>query len=168
MQNYIVVFILPSELQKKIKEIYRKTFNKDLTITNLHLTFLPPFSLKEDVDLKTVKENLKKFKKTKIKAFFSSPDLFRNPGETILFLPVEPKGKITDLYERINNQNKNLIKFETSLYHTDEVPPFLPHVSLDYDFTFNSKTLKKLEENLEKFYFDIKCPILVKRKASGY
>ena len=167
MQNYIVIFPLPKKIQEKIKNTYELTFNKILPTSYLHLTLLSPFSFKGEKSLNLLNEILDKFKKTKIKASFSSPNLFRNPGETILYLPVEPEKKIKKVYDKLELLSKDIVKFETSLYHTDEVPPFLAHVSLDYNFIFNSKTLEKLEKNLEKITFELKKPIIMVKSASG-
>lgn len=167
MQNYIVIFSLPKKIEEKIKFAYKATFNKTIPISNLHLTLLPPFSLVENKGFRLLKESLSKLKDITINASLSSPNLFRNPGETILYLPVNPEKEITKIHDKLDYISKDIIKFETSLYHTDEVPPFLAHISLDYNFTFNSKTLKKLESNLKDVNFKLTKPILMARNNSG-
>ncbi|MFH1971095.1 MAG: hypothetical protein ABIJ05_01795 [Patescibacteria group bacterium] len=164
MQNYIVIFALPKKIQEKITNAYEITFNKPLPILNLHLTLLPPFSFKEKNGLNLLKENLNKLKNININANLSSPNLFRNPGETILYLPVNPEQEITKVHDRLEALSKDIVQFETSLYHTDEVPPFLAHISLDYDFTFNSETLMTLKENLEDVSFTLSKPIIMTKK----
>lgn len=161
MQNYIVVYSIPNTVERKIKNVYQEIFNKTLPIKNLHLTLLPPFSLINKDTLKKLKTFTKNVKESKIEANIASPELFTNPGETILYLPVEPKKKIIKVFDKLNTFSKDLIKFETSLYHTDEVPPFLPHISLDYDFTFNSDTLIKLSEKLGKLNLILNKPIIM-------
>lgn len=167
MQNYIVIFSLPKKIEEKIKSSYKATFNKTVPISNLHLTLLPPFSLVENKGLTLLKENLSKLKDIAINASLSSPDLFRNPRETILYLPVNPEKEITKIHDKLDYISKDIIKFETSLYHTDEVPPFLAHISLDYNFTFNSETLNKLESNLKDVNFKLVKPILMAQNTSG-
>lgn len=167
MQNYIVVYDLPKKIDKEIKLAYEATFKKKLPILNLHLTLLPPFSLIEQKNLTLLKENINKLKSISISANLFSPSLFRNPGETILYLPVNPEKELSKVHDKLESISKDMIKFETSLYHTDEVPPFLPHISLDYNFTFNSKTLIKLEENLKDTNFKLTNPILMVQNPSG-
>lgn len=167
MQNYIVIFGIPKKVEEKIKNAYELTFNKKVPISNLHLTLLPPFSLTKDDGLAHLKEDLNKLSSITIEASISSPNLFSNPGETILYLPVNPEKEIIKIHDRLDYSSKDIIKFETSLYHTDEVPPFLAHISLDYNFTFNSKTLTKLEENLGNITFKLTKPILMVKTASG-
>jgi len=167
MQNYIVILKIPKNIENKIKSSYKETYDKNIPIKNLHLTLLPPFSLKSKESLELLKNNIKKNKPVKITASYGTPNLFGNPQETILYLPIEPEKEITKLHEKINNENKNLINFETSLYHTDEVPPFLPHISLDYNFTYNSTTLPKLEDNLDVATFNLIGPFLMVQRPSG-
>jgi len=138
-----------------------------LPILNLHLTLLPPFSFKEKDGLNLLKESLNKLKNIDINAKLSSPNLFGNPGETILYLAISPEKEIANVYDRLEALSKDIVKFETSLYHTDEVPPFLAHISLDYNFTFNSKTLMKLKENLGEVSFTLSKPIIMTKKSSG-
>jgi len=167
MQNYIVIFDIPIKIEEKIRSAYEQTFGKKLPISNLHLTLLPPFSFVTNSGLSILKENLYKLESITILASLSSPNLFRNPGETILYLPVNPEKEITKIHDKLESISKNLVKFETSLYHTDEVPPFLAHISLDYNFTFNSKTLGKLEENLIDINFKLVKPIIMAQSSSG-
>ncbi len=167
MQNYIIVYSLPKPIEEKIRKAYLEVFNKPLPIKNLHLTLLPPFSLIEKDGLNKIKAYLRKNKILKINASISTPNLFVNPGETILYLPVEPKKEISKFYEKLSTFSKDLIKIETSLYHTDEIPPFLPHISLNYDFTFNSKSLTGLSEKLDNVNFILSKPTLMIKNASG-
>jgi 2'-5' RNA ligase len=167
MQNYIVIFAIPKKVEKNIRSAYETTFNKSVPISNLHLTLLPPFSFVKKEGLVLLKESLKKLKDIAITASLYSPNLFRNPGETILYLPVNPEKEITKVHDKLELLLKDIIKLETSLYHTDEVPPFLAHISLDYNFTFNSKTLNTLEINLEKMNFKLTKPILMTQNTLG-
>lgn len=167
MQNYIVIFDIPEKIEEKIKSAYKITFGKEVPISNLHLTLLPPFSLLEKENITLLKEIINKLGSITISASLASPNLFRNPGETILYLPVNPQKEITKIHNKLESMLKDLIKFEMSLYHTDEVPPFLAHISLDYNFTFNSKTLIKLEENFKEINFKVTKPIIVTQNPSG-
>jgi|GEM_PF-3039603 len=169
MQNYIVILKVSKNGEAKIRDSYKKTYDKKLPISNLHLTLLPPFSLKENVEVKDIKKAINSLGKINLKTTFGKPNLFKNPKETILYLPAEPEEKIKSYYEKLTKLTDLLINLETSLYHTDEVPPFLPHISLDYTFTSNSKTLDILEKNLglEKFECNLKGFYLLTKKPSG-
>jgi 2'-5' RNA ligase len=167
MQNYIVAYLIPPKFGDKIRSVYENIFKKALPIENLHLTLIPPFSVENKKDLDSVKKYLDKFKNKVITLKAGEANLFVSPGESILYLPLEPKGEITKIYNNLNSFSKNLIKIETSLYHSDEVPPFLPHISLDYNFKYNSQTLLSLTSNIAGEEIRLKKLTMMSKTPSG-
>lgn len=156
-------------VEARIRSAYENTFGESLPIKNLHLTLIPPFSVNKKEDLKSIKEYLDKLINKIITLRIGQPNLFVNPGETILYLPLEPKAEITKIYNNLNSFSKNLIKIETFPYHTDEVPPFLPHISLDYSFKYNSQTLIGLASNLTGEEIKLnKLTIMAKTKSGNW
>ena len=164
MQNYMVAFNPPRRLDGQLRVAFHKTFNKHIDIINLHLTLLPPFSLRNKGQEADLMKGVKKFEFTYPNLTFGQAGLFKNPDRTILYVPILPEKPFQSLHKKMVSLFEKVIEFETTAYPDNQVPPFIPHISLDYGFIFSEDILSKLDTNLPKISFTLIGPRLFLKK----
>lgn len=166
VQKYIVAFNLPTDTDQEIREAYEKVYSKDIPIENLHLTIFPPFSL-VDISIPQVKDELRGSAGDQFPVRLGRTGFFKHKGKKILFIIVKPGQFLEEYHAKLNSRIEGKVEFDTSIYKEAKVPKFLPHISLDYDFSFPESTLDSLEAALPKGYFNLIGPKLYIQKEVG-
>lgn len=156
MKNYIVAFELPRSVDQKVRGAFENTFNRDLPISNLHITLLPPFSL-QSIDLSELKKRVYKVALDPPIVVLGMPGVFRNKDKNNLFMKVQSES-LEGYYKRLKTSLKSVIKFDTSMYESNTLPPFLPHLSLDYDFAVKENSYSSIEKFIPKNAFKLLGP----------
>lgn len=164
MKNYMIAFHLPEGIDGKIKNVYREVFKKEIPISNLHLTLLPPFSLRE-IDPSELNEKLSTVVSKMFTVTLGRPRIFKNKHKNNLYVEVNPKNEVEDYYKELKQNFKDLIKFDTSVYEGKKLPQFLPHISLDYDFTFSEDKLGLIGKRFPKEDFKLLGPAIYIEKS---
>lgn len=166
VQKYIVAFNLPTATDREIRKSYKQIYDKDVPIDNLHLTIFPPFSL-VDTSIPQVKNQLRGGVGDQFPVRLGRTGFFKHQGKKILFIIVKPGQFLEEYHAKLISKIEGKVKFDTSIYKEAKVPKFLPHISLDYDFSFPESTLDSLEAVLPKGYFNLIGPKLYIQKELG-
>lgn len=126
--RYLIASLVSPQTDQQLRQLYADTYHRPCTIKTLHLTFVPPFNL-QGQSLKVNYPNL-------IQNQFAVEDqgIFANTRQ-ILYLPLLPKEPLQDYYNLLLPQIRSQISFTASDFPKDTIPDFLPHITLDYNFS---------------------------------
>ncbi len=128
--RYLIASLVSQETDRQLRQLFADTYHRPCTIKTLHLTFIPPFQIAlQGQSLKVNYPNL-------IQNQFAVEDqgVFANT-RNILYLPLLPKEPLQDYYNQLLPQIRSQISFAASDFPKDTVPDFLPHITLDYNFS---------------------------------
>jgi hypothetical protein len=120
---------LPKTQADLLRSLFKKTYNKPLTIKFLHLTLVPPFSFTPPLPLPDLTLPADQT------YHFGPPALFTQHQRRIFYLPVLPALPLKEAHDRLTRALKDHISLDTAPYSDHKIPAFLPHVTLDYKFT---------------------------------
>jgi 2'-5' RNA ligase len=126
--RYLIAVPLPQEQADLLRHLYHQTYRKPLTIKFLHLTLIPPFLFTSAPHLPEVPTLDNSF-------HFAPAAVFTQYQRRILYLPVLPPEPLRAIHNQLARILKNQIILDTKPYTNQEVPAFLPHITLDYKFT---------------------------------
>ena len=155
--RYILSLLLPEVIDQAIRTNYTQLSGHPLAINHLHVTLLPTFTLKPGYDINIVQEMLfgdagissaaprsrvEPNNITERQSYHFGPPAFFYPkvnliGNPILYLPVLPPDPLIELNSYLVSHISYLVDFDLSLYDNHQLPPYLPHLSLDYNFQGN-------------------------------
>jgi hypothetical protein len=129
--RYFIASLLAPLSDQHVRESYRQAFNADCPIKTLHLTFIPPFTLPLPEILLPI---LRALTLSQTRYHADRPDIFSR-NRQILYLPVLPAQPLQQYYQQLLPQLRPHITFDVTGFPPDQIPDFLPHITLDYDFT---------------------------------
>jgi 2'-5' RNA ligase len=144
--RYLIASLPDQSTDTLIRHIYRQAFAKACPVRTLHLTIIPPF-LTDHLNISPIQESLASISTFPSALTATAPQIF-NRHRQILHFPLEPKEILGQIYQTLFTQIKPLITFETTDFAANEIPEFLPHITLDYNFTANLSLLTPPESPL--------------------
>ena len=129
--KYLIVIILPSEINHKIELIQQKYKNDHWNIAlPPHITLMPPAQaiLPSEKAIKIIKEAAHKIKKFEIE--ITDVGFFCNYYHTI-YITVKSNPKLNALYKKIISSADKIGKIEGAYKNFN----FIPHITLSNDLT---------------------------------
>ncbi len=159
--RYLIVSLLPQEIDQAIRDTYQETFQEHINIAHLHLTYLSPFFLKTSVTPDQVKKAIGNLAPSGMVSF-STPQIFTASQNPTLVLPLLPKDPLSTLNQQFTHQCSALIHYDMTVYNNHQVPPFDPHISLSYNFT-RTNLLKNFD--YPKQEFTLSTPVILQESS---
>ncbi len=153
--KYVVVYSLPDYVVDLLKDAYFRTTGRQLLSHNLHISFTYPFFLKDGFEEKWLKSRVVNCRFDEIEGYFSKIDVFEQNYKKILYIKIKPKDKLEKLHLKLNKKLRKGVLYDKRIFENEELPKYLPHVSIDYDFDGDVYTLESLRAEEIKAYFDV-------------
>ena len=127
----LIASLLKPDSDQLLRQAYANTFGHKCRIKTLHLTFIPPFTTSDP----SIIQNYLTTPLHPTSFTTGSPGIFSRHRQ-ILYLPLHPTPPLESYYRSLFPLLRPLITFESSDFPPDTIPAFLPHITLDYDFTY--------------------------------
>ena len=127
----LIASLLKANSDQLLRQAYATAFGQECRIKTLHLTFIPPFTTSDP----SIIQNYLTTPLRPTSFTTGSPSIF-SLRRQILYLPLFPTLPLESFYQSLFPQLRPLITFESPDFPPDTIPAFLPHLTLDYDFTF--------------------------------
>lgn len=143
--KYIVAFAVPPYVKEVIKEGYLKVTGRKLPASNLHISLIYPFFIHSSYSEEWVLNKLKNYDFISIDSRLSDIDVFRQEKD-LLYVSVEPENDYLASYLTVNRILRPGIHIDTKPFLNGELPDYVPHIGIDYDFNGDHLTLHSLKE----------------------
>jgi len=128
--RYLIASLVSPQTDRLLRQLFADTYHRPCTIKTLHLTFIPPFQIA--LQGQSLKVNYPNLVQNQFTA--ENQGVFANTRQ-ILYLPLLPKEPLQHYYNQLLPQIRSQISFAASDFPKDTIPDFLPHITLDYDFS---------------------------------
>ena len=162
--RYIVASLVSPALASDLRQSYFQAFSKTCKVRTLHLTFIPPFTIDCPNTLFKIQETINQLPDTNHSFFFGQPGIFTvRDNRQVLYLPLKPAAPLQAIHQYITDNLSSLIQIETKNFKSDEIPEFLPHITLDYHF--NQPDLNSYIPPADPF--NLEMPRLLEERAPG-
>lgn len=137
--RYLIASLPNQSTDTLLRHSYEQAFNSACPVRTLHLTLIPPFTT-DHLNLSSIQEKLATLPPFPERFTALAPKTF-NRHRQILHFPLEPQENLNHIYQTLLTQIKPLITFESADFAANQIPEFLPHITLDYNFTANLSLL---------------------------
>lgn len=154
MKKYIVAFKPPDFVASVFQAAYARVTGRELPTENLHISLTYPFYLSDGYGEDWLRARAVALDFETISAWVDQLGVFEQ-DKRILYIGIEPENEIVKLHQEITKSIREGISFDLSVYASGELPTYLPHISLDYDFDGDVYTLESLRAEMIQAYFDI-------------
>lgn len=140
MKRYFIGYKLPPNPDRALRRWYLRNFAAEIPVKQLHICLVPAFSLKKSGSTNEVKNVLGKISKINQNSFsFSTLAVFNQFNKHILYLPIKPAKPLRELSQKLKSRLADYLEYDLSVYQNRQIPRYLPHVSLNYDFLWPEK-----------------------------
>jgi len=133
--RYAIVYLLPPALVQLLRTNYLKLSGQPLTLDHLHLTLIPSFFLNPGTSLTSFITSHTQVCDRTVVCALGTPKFFNTHNRYILYLPVLNPEPLITLHDYLVNRLSDYLNFDLSVYDQPILPPYLPHVTIDYHFT---------------------------------
>ena len=158
--RYALVVIIPDEIRTSLDEAYFKVSGKHLTIANAHITILPPFFLANS-DESALTQKLASLHIQPFTAHNETFGVFHQQSD-IVYVSIEPFDAFSVIYEQALTLLEGVITFDVEPYADKNLPPLLPHLSLDYHAENAKDIAEKLNAHHLSLTFSVQSLIILK------
>ena len=158
--RYVLAVSVPDEIHALLDETYLKVSGKHLTIAHAHITILPPFFL-ANIDESTLTQKLASLHVQPFTAHNEMFGVFHQQSD-IFYVSVEPFDAFSSIYEQALSVLEGVITFDLEPYADKNLPPLLPHISLDYQAENTKETVEKLNAQHLLLTFSVDSLVILK------
>lgn len=136
--RYLIASLLEPQSDQRVRQAYQDAYNEPCRVRTLHLTYIPPFTTST---INSVISRLQSIPIPPLTYTPQSPDLFKRKRH-ILYLPLQPAAPLQTYVQTLLPLIRQYITFEATDFPKNEIPDFLPHITLSYDFKLNQAPLQ--------------------------
>lgn len=153
--KYAVCYLAPDYVRQVFDAAYRRVTGRELPVQKLHLSVSYSFFLHDDYSEEWLFNTVASIKLPSIAAFVSGIFVFEHDGRKILYARIEPASEFLVIHKQLLPLLRRGTTYDTSVFAHGILPPFLPHISLDYLFDGDAYTLASLQAERVQAYFDL-------------
>jgi len=132
MNKYFLAYSLPTALKAHIQQEYSRLFGRLYPVNLPHITLLPPFTSSESNIENTAIKALGSLGQNPIVAYPSPPKYFVQKDKIIPYIPLIPIEPFLLLHHNLEDALEPHIDYDLAPYESGHLPPYLPHITLDY------------------------------------
>lgn len=141
--RYLIAIPLPQALADELRRRFQKIYHEPLRVKFIHSTMIPPFTIKDAETLVHVTSYLNELPEWQTQFQFGKPGMFRH-SRNIFYVPLieeNQTSELHDVYTRLVKKLRPLITIEATDFKKNELPRFLAHVTLSYNFSGDMNAL---------------------------
>ena len=164
----MIALAVPEKVRTQLDGISQTVLQMPLKVRTPHLTLIPPFTTAEPTQkiVDIVQGNGLNLSKTELS--LSRLQFFHQHRRHVLVSSVEPTALVTDLHTLILEKVQSFIQIDLSPYSDGILPPFDPHITLNYNARLiDEKVLRETQPLLQNIKFHLPHPVVFFEKEKG-
>jgi len=167
MIRYYIALTLDTDSDRLLRQSCQTILNHIISIKSLHLTLMPPFFLKADINQPDLETLLHTIPNQTHSATLSNLGVFPARNRKILYISLNPAEKFKSLHRQLTDQVGTLIQYDTNVYPNDKLPSFKPHITLSYNYKKTDGVLNLLQESIKDHPIKLEGPHLFRKKQTS-
>ena len=159
--KYVIAYSVPAYVRQVIAASYNRVTGRELLTENMHISLTYPFLIHSTHSESWITEKLNGYEFESIDSWLTRVDVFEQK-KRLLYIKVEPYEDYFSMHLTINRVLRSGIQIDTKPFVGGNLPVYIPHIGLDYDFDGDHLTLHSLRVEKIEAWFDSGQPRLYK------